>query len=347
MDVAVIGLPGAGKTTLFCAVTNQDYESATQALAREGFVRGVVSVPDERLDRLTELYHPRRKVAAQVTFIDGGGRVEKEDQPARSTLDLGPRIRAADTLVVVVRNFARAGAAVEPAVDLARIEEELIVSDSLQVEAKLERLATDRQRGKPGVTGEKELLERAGEVLARNEPLRDAPELALAPQLKGYALLSAKPRLVVSANDDEDDAVPELGLPAGAVEVIRARLEMELARMEGAERDEFAADYGLKDWAAGRVLRGVYRAGGRISFFTVGDDEVRAWTLRQGETALDAAGTIHSDLAQGFIRAEVIAWDDLLDCGSLAEAKKRGLLRLEGKEYVVQDGEMIHVRFNV
>ncbi len=347
MDVAVIGLPGAGKTTLFCAVTGQPYEAAAGAVAREGFVRGVVSVPDERLDRLAELYRPQRKIAAQVTFIDGGGRVDKDDQPARSTLDLGPRIRAAGTLVVVVRNFAQAGAAPQPAGDLQRIEEELIISDSLQVETKLERLIADRQRGKKAAPGEKELLERAGEVLAQNRPLRDAPELALAPQLKGYALLSAKPRLVVAANDDEDDAFPDLGLPVEAVEVIRARLEMELARMEPAEREEFAVDYGLVDGAAGRVLRGVYRTGGQISFFTVGEDEVRAWTLRQGETALDAAGTIHSDLAQGFIRAEVIAWDDLLDCGSLAEAKKRGLLRLEGKEYVIQDGEMVHVRFNV
>jgi ribosome-binding ATPase YchF (GTP1/OBG family) len=345
MEVALIGLPGAGKTTLFCAVTGQDYDAAAGAVARDGFVRGVVPVPDERLDALAELYHPRRKVPAQVTFIDGGGRVEKDDRPARTTLDLGPRIRSASALVVVVRNFAQAAAQADPAVDLGRIDDELIISDSLQIEAKLERLAADRQRGKKVSAEEKSLLERAGRVLADNRPLRDEPELALAPQLKGYSLLSAKPRLVVAVNDDEDDSAPEL--PAETIEVIRSRLEMELMRMDPAEKEEFAADYGLVDWAGGRVLRGMYRAAGQISFFTVGDDEVRAWTLRGGETALDAAATIHSDLAQGFIRAEVIPVSDLLDCGSLAEAKKRGLLRLEGKDYVVADGEMVHVRFNV
>jgi ribosome-binding ATPase YchF (GTP1/OBG family) len=345
VEVALIGLPGSGKTTLFCAVTGQNYDAAAGAVARDGFVRGVVPVPDVRLDALTELYHPQRTIAAQVTFIDGGGRVDKDERPARTTLDLGPRIRSAEALVAVVRNFARPGTGADPAGDLARIEEELIIGDSLQVEAKLERLAADRQRGKKIDPEEKTRLERAGQVLAQGVPLRDEPELALAPQLKGYALLSAKPRLVVAANDDEDDSVPDLAVEG--VEVIRARLEMELTRMEPNEQDEFAADYGLTERATGRVLAGIYRAGGRISFFTVGEDEVRAWTLRGGETALDAAATIHSDLAQGFIRAEVIPVADLLACGSLAEAKKRGLLRLEGKEYVVADGEVVHIRFNI
>jgi ribosome-binding ATPase YchF (GTP1/OBG family) len=217
------------------------------------------------------------------------------------------------------------------------------------VEKRLERIELDKKRGKGPENDEEVLLESCRSMLENNQSLRLNPELALAPVLKGFTFLSAKPQLVIINNEDDDESIPEWQQRPEGLEimVVRGRLEMDIASMSSEEAEEFFAEYHISDSALDRVIRGSYKILNQISFFTVGDDEVKAWTIRQGTPALEAAGEIHSDIQKGFIRAEVLAYDDLQKYGSFKDAKKAGQVRLEGKEYPVQDGDIIHFRFNV
>ena len=354
MEVALIGLPGSGKTVVFCALTGFDFHQAGAALRREGGLLCVVNVPDVRVDRLSELYRPQKTTYAQLSWIrggglgGGGGGSKKDDVPAGSgRIDLGPKIRQTDALALVVSNF---NAGSSPADEVNTVESELMISDLVVVEARLDRLSAERQRGRKADPEEKELLETARAVLDQGRPLRLEAAIATSPKIKGFGLLSAKPRLIIVNNADEDPDMPPLGRDVDAeteAVVVRGRLEMELSQMEPEDAAEFAADFGFDEPASGRVIALAYKQAGRISFYTVGEDEVRAWTVRRGDVALDAAGTVHTDMAKGFIRAEVISVDDLIRVGSLSEARKRALLRLEGKQYPVADGEVMHFRFNV
>ncbi len=344
MKLGIIGLPGSGKATVFEALT---HSSSAGPKKNESKI-GMVKVPDERVDVLSAMYKPKKTIYAQIEYFLPRsvvhGRDNKQDQ------SFWAKVRESDALVHVVRNFSGPGHTdVTPQSDLNTMNQELILADLVVTEKRIERLEHDNRRGKKYNPEEFTLLQKCLEKLENEIPLREVPELASAPVLRGYAFLSAKPALVLFNNEDDDDQTPG-ELPTEAAEahmVIRGKLEQELAQMTDEEAAEFLAEFSITASAMDRVLRRSYDLLGLISFFTVGEDEVRAWTIQKDTDAVDAADVIHSDIKKGFIRAEVVAYDDLMDAGSHAEARKRGTVRLEGKTYKVQNGDIINFRFNV
>lgn len=344
MKLGIIGLPQAGKTTVFEALTRNIGDAA---LKREGRI-GTIKVPDDRVGVLSRLYNPKKTIFAQVEYflpaaVDQG----QEKNRQRNILT---QVRDCDALIHVVRNFSAFGT--EKATiknDFAELDQELILSDLMVVEKKLERFELEQKRGKKPHPEEVALINQCHTHLNNETPLRQFPELAQAHRLRGYAFLSAKPMLVLFNNEDEDDAKPEIGdliEPEGCM-VIRAKLEQELAQMSDEEALDFLSEFNISAPAMDRVIKKSYALLGLISFFTVGEDEVRAWTIRRETAAVDAAEVIHSDIKKGFIRAEVLAYDDLMEAGNYAQARKNGTVRLEGKTYTVADGDIINFRFNV
>ncbi len=344
MKLALAGLPTSGKSTLMRALAGRRLavgKGSTDA------GQALLPVPDERVDRLSALYQPRKTIHAQITFVDPAPPVAKADDP---TTKLPPELRQAEGLVEVVRNFDGGLGAPDPAGDHQAFAEELLLSDLITVERRLERIAEERRRGREIDQEEISLLEKCREQLNQEKPLRLMEEVAGHVKLRGFGLLTAKPVVVVANNEEDDPEPPALdGEGAGGMEpvVVRASIEAELAELEEAERAEFMADLGLAQSALDRLIAAGYQALDVISFFTVGEDEVRAWTIRRGTLAPQAAGVIHSDMEKGFIRAEVMRYEDLMELGSEAAVKKAGLMKLVGKDYQVQDGDIFHVRFNV
>jgi|SoiMethySBSTD1v2_1073268.scaffolds.fasta_scaffold01145_11 GTP-binding protein YchF len=355
LRAGLIGLPSSGKTTLFQLLT-----SAREAPRTHGKVEanvGVSRVPDERLDRLTALFQPQRRVPATVEFADmAAGRGD-----AKSLLDV-VAYRNADALLHVVRAFRDPSvphpqSTVDPLRDVRTIEDELVLADLGVVERRLERLEKDLKKTPSAeLKKEQEILVRCRVSLEDGRALR---RLGLAGdeahRLRGFQLLSAKPLLVVVNLDESDvaladdisklpgvaDAVTTMG--AAAVGVC-AKIELEIAQLEAADAAAFLADLGLKQSGLDRIIRAAYDLLGYMSFFTVGEDECRAWSIPRNTPAQEAAGAIHSDIQRGFIRAEVVPCDRLLDRGSLAACRDHGELRLEGKEYIVADGDVINFR---
>jgi GTP-binding protein YchF len=337
VKIGLVGFGTSGKTTVFTALTG------TEATAGKGAL-GTVRVPDARVDRLSEIWSPRKTTHAEITF---------EDYPPGS---FGPRtiaaavvgdMRTLDVLAEVVDAFS--GSLANAARAAQAFHAELILGDLAIVEKRLDRLT--REKGK---AGEKELLERCRVALESDKELRQL-ELAdaEAEALSGFRFLSLKPRIVV-ANVAEQDAASTASALAEAVAswnlelvVLSAPLEVELARLPPEERKEFLADYGLESGARERFIAACYRMLDLITFLTVGEDEVRAWPIRRGTTGVGAAGKIHSDIARGFIRAEVIAYDDYVGLGSEAACRQAGKLKTQGKDYVMRDGDVVHFRFNV
>ncbi|MBW2634667.1 MAG: redox-regulated ATPase YchF [Deltaproteobacteria bacterium] len=344
MKLGIIGLPGSGRSTIFEALTHSSADASHKNETKIGMVR----VPDERVDVLSAMHKPRKTIYAQIEYFlprsVGHAKDNKQDQ------SFWAKVRESDALIHVVRNFLGTGhTEVTPGSDVIALNQELILADLVVTEKRLERLKHENRRGKKYNPDEFSLLKECLENLENEIPLRDVPELAFAQLLRGYAFLSAKPVLVLFNNEDDDEKPP--GTPAadifGEHMVIRGKLEQELAQMTDAEAAEFLAEFSITASAMDRVLRRSYDLLGLISFFTVGEDEVRAWTIRKDTDAVDAADVIHSDIKKGFIRAEVVAYADLMDAGSHAEARKRGTVRLEGKIYQVQNGDIINFRFNV
>jgi ribosome-binding ATPase len=256
-------------------------------------------------------------------------------------------MRPMDAFIMVVRNFPDSAlGAPDAARDLRELEDEFLIADLAAVEKRLEKLDAELKRGKKPTGAEKELLEKCAEILNSEIPLRTRPELANAPELRGYTFLSAKPLLVIVNNSDEDDNLPPGASLSGAI-VVRGKLEMELAQLSEEEAESFMQDFGITDSALDRVIRSSFALLNQISFLTVGEDEVKAWTIGRDTPAIEAAGAIHSDIQRGFIRAEVVAFEDLKKAGDHAAARKLGTVRLEGKTYPVQDGDIINFRFNV
>jgi GTP-binding protein YchF len=352
--LGIIGFPGSGKTTLFNLLTGAG-AGVAQPSGRGRLNVGVARVPDDRVARLAALFKPERTVYATVEVVDLAG----FDRGERATLDVGD-LRQADALLHVVRAFTSPvlGAAPQPAREIQALEEELVLADLEVVERRLQKLGAGLKR-KPtdAEVREEALLARICGPLEEGVPLRaQALSIEESRSLKGFQFLSLKPVLhcLNLAEDDvsrRDARLAELDdagkRPGTLIGWISAAVEAEVAALPPEEQRSFLEALGLPEPALHRVVRDAYALLGLASFFTVGEDEVRAWTIPAGATALEAAGVVHSDIARGFIRAEVIGWAELLDVGSLAEARKRALLRLEGKDYPVQDGEICHFRFNV
>ena len=348
MRLGIIGLPGSGKTTLFRLLTGSLLPSGATAVAGRAEVHtGVAAMPDHRLAALSTLSQPRKTTPAQITFGDISGMGEDGTISALWANELAHW----DGLLVVLRAFESPlmTQSLDPTRDLSRIEEELLLNDLLRIEARLERLPEERQKGaRPRAELDREILlfERLAETLRASRPLRDL-ELSAAERglLLSHNLLTLKPLLPVQ-NLEEGKTVGPHGTELDWV-AVHGKLELELAQLPEAEARDFRAEFGIQDSGLSRLLQACLELLGRVIFFTVSEPEVRAWPLVRGATALEAAGTIHSDMARGFIRAEVIAWDRLVDLGGLAQARAAGKLRLEGKDYPVADGEVIYVRFNV
>ncbi len=341
MKLGIIGRPQAGKATVFGALTKTQVETAQRKESRIG----TVQVPDERVGILVEMYNPRKTIYAQVEYLlPSPAEHVKEGAKEQS---IWTQARDCDALIHVVRNFKGYGTEPPtPRADFQAIDDELIFSDLVVVEKRLERLQLDQKRGKKPNVEELNLLKQCHERLDQGKPLRDVPELASAHALRGYAFLSGKPMLVLANNEDEDDQSPDW-LPAKNGLVVRGKLEQELGQMSADEAALFLEEFGIATSALDRVIARSYELLGLISFFTVGEDEVRAWTIQHNTAAQEAGGVIHTDIQKGFIRAEVLAYDDLMAAGNYVAARKQGTVRLEGKTYEVKDGDIINFRFNV
>lgn len=345
MKLGIIGLSGAGKSTLFEALTKI---VADEASHKPEDRLGTIRVPDERVDRLSSMYNPKKTIYAQVEYLLPFIPMQKPGQKGDEAV--WTTVRTCDALIHVVRNFKGFGEEpANPLADFSKVNEEMIFADLLVVEKRLERLALDQKRGKKADPEELRLLSECKEILEKEKPLRHQPELAAAPQLRGFTFLSGKPMLTVFNNDDDVETLPDFGdeLAGESYIAVRGRLEHELAQMETEEAAEYLAEFNITASAMDRMITLSYELLGLISFFTVGPDEVRAWTIKNDTLAVDAAEVIHSDIKKGFIRAEVVAYDDLMAAGSYKDARQKGTVRLEGKTYPVQDGDIIEFRFNV
>lgn len=367
MQIAIVGLARSGKTTTFNTLTRGHAE--TGGFGGMTVNTGVVKVPDERLSRLTELFHPRREVPADVTYVDLPAPPAAPDGSPAADIPAEQlaRLRNADALLHVVRAFEdpsvpHPDGSVDPWRDIERLELEFVLADLSVVDKRIEKLRTSGRHGTPAEreANERELavLERLQPALTEGRPIRDLglePDESL--RIRGFRFLTEKPVLLLLNIHEEDitratqlveDIRGRVRFAQTMVESLSARIEMELGELPEEEAAVFRADLGLTgDPSLERVIRLSYQLLGLISFFTAGPDETRAWTIPDGSTAVDAAGAIHSDLARGFIRAEVVDWQDLLELGSIAEARKHGKLRSEGRTYRVKDGDVIEILFNV
>jgi hypothetical protein len=357
LKLGIIGLTGSGKSTVFRALTGGVESGERRGHQEPGL--SVVKVEDARLGWLAAHYKPKKVTPVLVEYLDIPG-IPAEARTGRSLGDnVLPHIRPLEALVHSVRFFdSPALGPPEPLKDFLAGEEELILSDLAVVEKRLERLEKDVARGRKDLSEELELLREADRYLDEGKPLRLFPAAVDSEKLRGFAFLSAKPQLIL-LNAGEDRSRDEIqsileqirqntdGQAHIAVDWLYADTEAEIARLSEEDAREFLNDLNLDEGAKNRIIKKSFQLLNLIVFFTVGEDEVRAWQLRQGQTALKAAGTVHSDMERGFIRAEVVAFEDFKHAGSTAAAHKVGKVRLEGKEYHVADGDIILFRFNV
>lgn len=357
MKLGIIGLPQSGKTTLFNALTRgtQPTGSATGKIEAH---TAVVDVPDPRVDQLTVMFKPKKTIYTKVTYTDFAGLEGSSVNKAGISGTLLNQLTQMDGFIMVVRcfedeNVPHPNETIDPQRDINNMDGELILNDLISVERKLERLAEEKKKGVGRDRGlvEREivLFERFHEALANENPLRNVPVSAEEERLlSSFGFLSRKPMLVV-LNLSEAQKPPTIHYPHQHSQVValQGKLEMDIAQLPPEDAQAFLAEYNIEEPSLNRMIRLSYDLLGLQSFLTAGPDECRAWTVRRGATAPEAAGVIHSDLQKGFIRAEVISFTDLMAQGGLTEAKTHGKLRLEGKEYIVQDGDVLNIRFNI
>ena len=353
MKVGLVGFAGSGKTTVFNTLTGLSAEVGSYG-AREKANVGVIKVPDPRVDKLAELFKPKKKTYAEISFVDVAGPQAEDSDRTRTGLDakLVQHMREVDALVHVARAFESPMLQhpPDPARDIRSFDDELILTDLVQIENRLARLKKEKDSAR-----ESELMEGLKAALEAESPLRDV-ELSheVLGMIAGFRFLSLKPLLLLLNESEEavahgvPDELRELA-KSKRLEVIAmsGKVEMEIAQLEPQEQREFLQDLGIAEPARDRFIRAGYELLDLISFLTAGEDECRAWSIKRGTNAHKAAGVIHSDIERGFIRAEVIRFEDLAEFGSEARCREHGKLRLEGKDYIVQDGDVIHFRFNV
>ena len=344
MKLGIIGLPGSGKSTVFEALTRNEVTAGRKDESRIG----TVHVPDPRVDILSHMYHPRKTIFAQVEYLRPG--YTTGEQEGLKDQQIWTQTKNCDALIHVVRNFKSYGVAPPtPFEDFLKLDQELILTDHVSVEKRIERIQQEQLRHRSIDTNELDLLHTCKSHLENEMPLRRFQDIASSPLLKGFTFLSAKPMIVLFNNNDESVHLPK-GNDVCKEEmcmVIRGKLEHELSQMPEEEAIAFLKEFNIPASAMDRVIQQSYHLLGLISFFTVGEDEVRAWTIHKNTLAIDAAEVIHSDIKKGFIRAEVISCQDLIESGSYGAARKKGTVRLEGKTYNIQDGDIVHFRFNV
>ena len=367
-----MGLPASGKTVVFNALSRSKVPVATYSTPSSEPNRAVVKVPDNRLTALSEMFQPQKVTPAEVQYVDVAGITQGMSSDSQAA-PLIARLRASDALLIVVRAFASEGVAhplgsFDPERDLDVLATEMMLADLGVVEKRLERLEKEQGRGKV-TDAEKQAREREykllGDIRTALGDGRLARSVEFTPDdeklLRGFGFLTQKPWLIVLNTGDEgtdadlvgrvrarweDGDTPRTGGRSAQVIAVAGRLEMDLAELSPEEATEFLEAWNVAESALDRVIQHSYSLLDLISFFTVGEDEVRAWTVRRGATAPEAAGEIHTDLQKGFIRAEVTGYADLTTLGGYAEVKAKGRLRLEGKEYVVADGDVLNIRFS-
>ena len=355
MRLGIIGLPQSGKTTIFNALT-RGTQPVGVGIGRMEIHTAVVDVPDERVERLTEMFHPRKTIYAKVNYSDIAGLGSASDKGEISGQLLN-QLAQMDGYIHVVRCFEDAAVAhvresIDPQRDIRLMDEELMLNDQIMVERKREKLTEEHKKGagrdKAVIEREMVLFETLDHCLAEGKPLRDL-ELSDDDEkiMSGFGFLSRKPMMLL-LNLGDTQAAPTISYEhsRSSVANLQGKLEMDIVQLPEEDAQMFMSEYGIEELGLSRVISDSYDLLGLQSFFTVGEDEVRAWTVKRGATAPEAAGEIHTDMLKGFIRAEVIAYQDLIDLGSMAEARTKGKLRLEGKTYIVQDGDILNIRFN-
>lgn len=367
MKAGIIGLIEVGKTTLFNALTHGSVPVAAFGGHRPEANVGVIAVPDTRFNRLVEVYKPKKVSPASMEVIDGAAPIGVEQHKDTFGTDFFAGIRAVSALIHVVRAFQNPAlpemeGGLNPLRDVKKVNDELMFADLQLVETRLERLDKGLRNRKVDPNSpqafERDLMVKIQAQLEAERPLK---ELEFSPDetrlMKSFDFLTLKPMIIVANLGEDHTPESDEELLSGLreycslekLELIElvASVEAEVAQLPAEEEIEYLQAMGIDEPARDKVVQSAYRALGLISFFTAGEDEVRAWTIRKGEKAVDAAGEIHSDLARGFIRAEIVSWEDFLKAGSFEAAKSEGLMRLEGKDYVMQDGDIMVVRFKV
>lgn len=355
MQIGIIGLPQSGKTTIFHALAGGEKATSAYSSGRLDIHTAITSVPDQRVDILSKMFNPRKTIYARVTYADIAGLdkgISKKGLPGPFINQLGQL----DAFVLVIRAFDDPAVShdgpIDPAADLTILDTEFLLNDMGAVERRYEKIVESIGKGgkdRDLALKEKGLFERLKAHLDQEKPLRD---LELTPEeaqmTRGYGFLSIKPTLII-VNIGDEGAAPaiEYAHQHSAIVALRGRLEREIAELSLEDAPLFMEEYGITELSRSKVIGLSYDLLGLQSFFTVGEDEVRAWTVKRHATAVEAAGEIHTDLAKGFIRAEVIGYQELIDLGGMNEAKHKGKLRLEGKEYLVKDGDIVHIRHNM
>ena len=366
VNIGIIGLPGSGKTTIFNSLTRGKVDTESHTPKSLASHIGIAKVPEPRLHVLADMLMPKRVVSAEIRYIDVGASVKDLVEDESISGQLLTQLSTVDALITVVRAFTdekipHIKGSIDVGRDITTMDLELAFSDLTIVERRLKRIEVSlkgaKQPERQSLLREQEILMKTKADLEKDVPIRELP-LAVdeVRMITNYQFLTAKP-LLIAVNIGEEQLPQAMALeaelnahylrPHSCVVTFCGKLEMELGELDDSAAEEFRADFGMRECGVDRITKSIYELLGLISFFSTASGEVRAWSIQSGTNALKAAGKIHSDMERGFIRAEVIGYPDLMKCGSIAEARKKGLLRLEGKNYIIQDGDVITFLFNV